>query len=157
MRKHILISSFALSMIFWISTSFNKSTPAVRMSKAATYTLTIKIPNVRNNKGRIQLQIYLDQKTFAAESPWKSTYISKKKLSGNTIIHRISGFKPGVYGLALLDDENSNTEMDYGLMLPKEGFGFSDYYHTSWSKPTFSDFKFTLSGDKTVVMKIRYM
>ena len=48
--------------------------------------------------------------------------------------------------------------MNYGLFLPKEGFAFSNYYHTGMSKPTFDDFQFTLGNeDKKVVMKIRYL
>ena len=132
--------------------------PTHRISgKASTLTITIKITNIRNSKGRIQLQIYRNQESFAKEVPWKSTYISKKEMAGHTIVHKIAGFKPGIYGLALLDDENNNTKMDYGWVMPKEGFGFSDYYHTAWSKPKFNDFKFHLKANKSVTMRVRYM
>lgn len=47
--------------------------------------------------------------------------------------------------------------MDYGWVYPKEGFGFSNYYHTGWSKPTFYEFNFNLKADKSVGMKVRYM
>jgi len=57
-----------------------------------------------------------------------------------------------------LDDEDFDREMAYGLFLPKEGFAFSDYYHTGMSKPGFEDFDFTLGKEnKTVIMKIRYL
>ena len=42
------------------------------------------------------------------------------------------------------------------MLVPKEGYGFSDYYHTSWSRPVFSDFKFQLSSNKSVTMKVKY-
>ena len=115
------------------------------------------INNLRNKKGRIQVQIYTDQESFAKEKPWKSSYISKKNSVNNSLTHKISGFSSGVYGVALLDDENSDTKMDYGWFMPKEGFGFSDYYHTSWSRPTFHDFKFHLKENKEVIMKVRYL
>ena len=66
--------------------------------------------------------------------------------------------KPGTYGIAILDDENNNQKMDYGLLLPKEGFGFSDYYHTGMSQPDFRKFSFVMgNASKTVFIKLRYL
>lgn len=157
MKNRVVIGAlfclaFPFIMGFRIST-INKSHAA----RPITYTLTVKIPNIRNTKGWIQLQIYKDQSSFRAEEPWKQTHISKKNLSGSGLIYRLSGFSEGTYGLALLDDENKNMEMDYKWLMPIEGFGFSDYYHRGWSRPVFDDFKFKLNNDKTVVMKIRYL
>ena len=52
---------------------------------------------------------------------------------------------------------HKNGKIDYGWIMPKEGFGFGDYYHTKWSSPHFNDFKFSLKEDKTVVMVVRYL
>lgn len=66
--------------------------------------------------------------------------------------------KPGIYGIAILDDENKNEKMDYGLILPKEGFGFSDYYHTGMKRPKFDSFDFVLKNEiKSVEIKVRYL
>ncbi|MCC6370579.1 MAG: DUF2141 domain-containing protein, partial [Bacteroidia bacterium] len=66
--------------------------------------------------------------------------------------------KPGVYGIAILDDENTNEKMDYGWFLPKEGFGFSDYYHSNMSHPKFESFDFVLKKEaKKVEIKLRYL
>jgi uncharacterized protein (DUF2141 family) len=147
---------FGLVVIFSMSFDIDRMNESY-MAKAHTYTLTVQIPNIRNNNGWIQLQIYKDQKSFKAETPWKQTHISKKDLKSGGLIYRLSGFSEGTYGLALLDDENKNTKMDYKWLMPTEGFGFSDYYHTGWSRPIFDDFKFHLKSDKKVVMKIRYL
>ncbi len=67
---------------------------------------------------------------------------------------------PGIYGLSLLDDENSNGKMEYNFFgIPKEGFGFSDYYHTGITKPKFDAFKFSIDKDQTkrITIRIRYM
>lgn len=35
----------------------------------------------------------------------------------------------GEFGIALIDDENENSELDRNsIKVPKEGFGFSDFY-----------------------------
>jgi uncharacterized protein (DUF2141 family) len=68
--------------------------------------------------------------------------------------------EPGTYGLALLDDENSSELMEYKFLgIPKEGFGFSDYYHKGLKKPKFDSFKFTIDKGqkKSITIRIRYM
>ena len=127
------------------------------LSSENTHDITVTVSNIRNGKGRIQLQVYDTSASFADEKPLKEYYVSKKSMKDNSVTYKIEGLKTGTYGIALLDDENANKEMDYSWMMPSEGFGFSDYYHTAWSKPKFSQFKFYLSEDKKVKIKIRYM
>lgn len=129
----------------------------ISVSESPAYNINMKITNVRNGKGRIQVQIYKDQESFGKETPWKVIYVPKDGLKEKTIHYTISGIPSGTYGIAILDDENSNKEMDYSFMIPKEGFGFSNYYHTAWSKPKFESFKFTLKGDVDVTVKTRYV
>lgn len=129
----------------------------ISASSDQTHNINVKITNVRNGKGRIQVQIYKDQESFGKETPWKVIYVSKDGLKDKTIHYTISGIPSGTYGIATLDDENSNKEMDYSFMVPKEGFGFSNYYHTAWSKPKFDNFKFVLKGDVDVTVKTRYV
>ena len=121
------------------------------------YTVKIKVSNVRNNIGTMQFQVYRNQETFGKETPYKQFRTSKKVVKNKTMTYEIKGLKAGTYGIALLDDENSNKEMDYSWLVPVEGFGFSDYYHTGWSKPKFNSFKFELNSNKSVVMKVRYL
>ena len=144
--------SILLLLIPIISGSFS-----IRSSADETYNITVEITNIRSSTGRIQLQVYRTGESFAAENPYKQLYVSKKGLSNKTLSYTIYGLKSGTYGIALLDDENANKEMDYSWLIPDEGFGFSDYYHTAWSKPKFKQFKFLLSSDKSVGMKVRYM
>lgn len=122
-----------------------------------TYSVSITVTNIRNNKGMMQFQVYKDQATFAKESPYKIYRVSKSTVKDGKMKYTITGLPADTYGLALLDDENSNKKMDYGWVMPEEGFGFSDYYHTSWSRPVFNQFKFDLKSDKSVTMKVRYV
>jgi len=143
---------FILLFIVFISLSFSRK----KSTSAASYSITVHITNIRSSKGRIQLQVYKNQETFAKETPWNSFYIYKTNMKNKVITYVIHDIEPGIYGLALLDDENQNKKMDFSMLVPKEGYGFSDYYHTSWSRPVFSDFKFQLSSNKSVTMKVKY-
>lgn len=130
---------------------------AIRPSADETHNITVSVTNIRSSKGRIQVQIFRTSDAWDSETAYKELYISKSSMKNKVVSYTIYGLPSGTYGVTLLDDENANKVMDYGLMLPKEGFAFSDYYHTAWSKPKFSAFSFSLKSDKSVTMKVRYM
>lgn len=143
---------FILLCLLIVSTSF-----VTDKSPTKSHTITVQIGNIRNSKGRIQLQVYKNQETFGKETPWKEYYVSKEAMKNNMLVYKISELESGTYGISILDDEDKNKKMKYSWMMPDEGFGFSDYYHVGMSRPKFEDFKFNLSGDKTVKIIIRYL
>lgn len=146
--KRSFFTLILLAVIYLVSVSF----------KATNYhTITIKVTNIRNNKGSIQLQIFRSAENYNKGLPWKVKIVDKSEMKNNTLTCTFTGIEEGEYGIALLDDENKNKEMDYTMFMPDEGFGFADYYHTSWSKPKFENFKFVLKGDKTMTAKVRYV
>ena len=60
----------------------------------------------------------------------------------------------------IMDDENFNGKMDYSFLgIPKEGFGFSNYYHTGLTKPKLNSFAFEVLANKNtkVEVKMKYM
>lgn len=121
-------------------------------------TLTIEFSNIRSKKGQLLLGIYTSQTDYANKKAIKKITVYKTNVKDGKTFTKVKGLKPGTYGIALLDDEDFDRKMAYGLFLPKEGFAFSNYYHKGMSKPTFEDFDFTLGSDnKTVVMKMRYL
>lgn len=121
------------------------------------HTLTVNITNIRNSKGRIQLQIYRDQASFQKETPWRVKYVSKENMKNKSVTYEIPWLETGVYGIAILDDEDGDKKMKYSWMMPDEGFGFGDFYLKGLSRPHFDDFKFHLNADKTVKVVVRYM
>jgi uncharacterized protein (DUF2141 family) len=63
----------------------------------------------------------------------------------------------GQYGIAVLDDENNNGKMDYGLLLPAEGCGFSNYRHAGMRKLKFEDFHFLFKpGNQIIEVSMQY-
>jgi uncharacterized protein (DUF2141 family) len=121
-------------------------------------TLKINISGIRNSSGTIRLAFYTTSESFDKEEPMFIKIEPKTKLANGALSISYPNLKPGVYGIAILDDENSNQKMDYGWVLPKEGFGFSDYYHAGMSRPKFENFDFILKNEnKTVDIKLRYL
>jgi len=119
----------------------------------------IEIGNLQSSDGSIIVSIFEDQKEFEDDRPTKRISILKKDNMDTGIFEAELTLPPDTYGLALVDDENNDGEMNFNWMgMPKEGFGFSNYYHSGLSRPKFSDFSFNLTeGIKTLKMKIKYM
>ncbi|MEM6264471.1 MAG: DUF2141 domain-containing protein [Bacteroidota bacterium] len=115
----------------------------------------ITFTGIKSDKGVIAAGVFLDQPSFEEETPMKSVRFSKNGLKEGVLKTSIE-LMPGTYGISVLDDENTNKEMDYNFIgLPKEGFGFSNYYLSGFSKPHFDKFKFDVLLGKTVSITIR--
>lgn len=124
----------------------------------AAQTLHITVSGLRNTVGNIRLAFYNNGPSFDAEEPLFIRTVKKHEAQAGKLSIRYHDLQPGIYGIAILDDENANEKMDYGLILPKEGFGFSDYYHTGMTRPHFDKFDFVLGKEpKAVEIKVRYL
>ena len=117
----------------------------------------VVIEGMRSKKGKIVLAVFKDQEGFKARKPVKRIVLDKSELEGNEIVFSLD---KGIYGISILDDENDNDKMDYNFFgLPKEGFGFSNYYHEGFSKPHFDQFKFEVKNQtsEAIEIRLRYM
>ncbi|MGH1336773.1 MAG: DUF2141 domain-containing protein [Aureispira sp.] len=118
--------------------------------------ITIIVDNVKSAKGSIALGLYKDQTSFSKEEPFKKIIVPKRNYKNKQVQFNIS-LPKGTYGIALLDDENDNKKMDYSFAFPQEGYGFSNYYHKGWSRPSFSKFDFYHNGQQsTVKITVQY-
>ena len=121
-------------------------------------TITIEITNIRSNKGKILLAVFKDGTSFKKEKGIIEKSYLKTNLKSGSMTIKIK-LAPGTYGISILDDENNDGEMDYKLIrIPKEGYGFSNYYHTGLIRPKFEDFDFYMNNkNKIVTVKMKYL
>ena len=121
--------------------------------------LTIEIDEFRNSKeGNILIAIFTDQLNFTNDISFKNWIVPKEKLI-NGVFKETVKLPLGEYGIAILDDEDINGKMSYNFFgIPKEGYGFSDFNHSGFKKPMFSDFKFSVSDSTDIIrIKLRYL
>lgn len=118
-----------------------------------------EIDNLRNDNGSVIVSVYRDAESFDEGIPEFRKTISKKENMENGSFNAQLLLPPGVYGLVFLDDEDGDGEMSNNLIgLPKEGFGFSNFYLSGFKKPKFSDFSFRLTGDtEKLQVRLRYL
>lgn len=140
-----------LASIIFLLTSFT-------YSKNEKYSLTVEVTDLRNSKGEVQFALYNNPDVFPDED-YKKYY---RKLNANIVDKKSSvifkNLPPGKYAVNILHDEDKNGKIRKGLMLPKEGIGFSNYKSIGmFNKPKFSEASFDLKADKSIKVKVIYM
>jgi len=118
-------------------------------------TIDIVIKNIRNTKGQLCLAIFADEAGFKTETTcWNMNCLKKDIVKGE--FHIQIPFRRGVWAFSVLDDENKSGKMEYNLIgMPREGFGFSNYFLTGLHKPLFKDFSFKIEQNETKAITVR--
>jgi len=119
----------------------------------------VTVTGLRSDKGQISVGIFLDEAGFREESVSLGYIFQKNGMHDGTLTFSLN-LEPGLYGLSVLDDVDSDTRMDYNILgIPREGFGFSDYYHSGFTRPKFDSFCFALKEGETkeITVRMRYL
>jgi len=126
--------------------------------KEKNHSLTIKVVDLRNSEGEVQFALYNTPDVFPDED-YKRYYrkLTAKIVDGVSSV-TFNDLPPGKYAVNILHDEDKNGKIKKGLVLPKEGIGFSNYESIGmFNKPKFSKASFDLKEDTSIQVKIIYM
>ena len=124
---------------------------------AQNYNLILDVKDLRNDKGVVRFSLYNDSKDFPDEELVKYY----KQLSANIVNHSakvvFKNLPEGRYVAHILHDENKNSKLDKGFLLPEEGVGLSNYKTINLiHRPNFKDGSFLLDSDKSITIIVNY-
>jgi uncharacterized protein (DUF2141 family) len=123
-----------------------------------TYSLTIKVENLRNSKGVVQFALYNKEGSIPDEFYKKHFKILKGEIVNESSSITFKNIPAGKYAVNILHDENKNGKIEKGLIMPKEGIGFSNFQSIGFSnRPSFSKASFKVNENKIVSVKMIYM
>lgn len=105
--------------------------------------LTIEIEELRNNKGKLLLELNDDNeqviKGFSEE------------ISNNKCTLTINDLKPGKYAFKFFHDENNDEKINTNFMgIPNEGYGFSNDAKGKFGPPSFTKMIFEVTKSDTL-------
>ncbi len=149
MKKAIIIlKSFVLVVLL---SSFS-------IQKQESFSLTVELTDLRNSEGTVLFALYNREDAFPDQHYQK--YF--KKLTGKIVKGASSvtfeNLPAGKYAVNILHDEDNDGKIKKGLIMPKEGIGFSNYKSIGFSnRPTFKKASFDLLVDKKINVKIIYL
>ena len=123
-----------------------------------TYSLTIKVNDLRNSEGIVQFALYNKEGSIPDEKYKKYFKKDIAVINGNTASITFHDLPKGKYAINILHDENKNGKIDKKFILPKEGVGFSNYTSLGFSnRPKFSKASFELNSDMEIEVTVIYM
>lgn len=123
-----------------------------------SYTLTIKVDGLRNSEGVVQFALYNRDGAIPDENFKEYYKMATSDINGGSAAFTFFNLPLGKYAVNVLHDENENGKIDKGLILPKEGIGFSNYETINlMNRPKFSKASFQLSKNSTQRVKIIYL
>ena len=123
-----------------------------------SYSLTVNVSDLRNSNGNILFLLYNKDGTIPDQKI--KNYYKKEvgTISMNSSTITFNNIPKGNYAVFILHDENKNGKIDKGLILPKEGIGFSNYSSIGLTnRPNFKKASFDLFQDKEIKVKVIYM
>jgi len=131
--------------------------PVLFSQSSPRATLEITFTGIRSNKGLIAIGINNSPEGWPRKPDMDPNW-KKTGLENGTMKVKVEGLRYGTYAVSMLDDENSNLEMDNFMGMPKEGFGFSNNVKVKMSAPKFEACAFEIDEpDKKIVIQVRYM
>ena len=122
------------------------------------YTLKVEVKELRNSKGVVQFALYNKDESIPDENYKKYYHKLTSKIIENSASVTFDNLPEGKYAINILHDENVNGKIDKGLILPKEGLGFSNFQSIGLSRrPNFEKASFYLSKNMLVIVKVIYL
>jgi uncharacterized protein (DUF2141 family) len=111
--------------------------------------LEIEIQEIRNNKGKIMLQLFDENEKVLTQE--------MGQIEGNKCTFSLSDLKPGKYAVRYYHDENMNGKMETNMVgKPTEGYGFSNNVIGKFGPPPFAKWLFKIKEDKKIILKPTY-
>ena len=149
MKKTILI--IKVFVLFVLFSSFQKQ-------KEKTYPLTVKVMDLRNSKGVVQFALYNTEDSFPDEHYKKYYRKQTAKIANGMSTVTFKNLPVGRYAINILHDEDEDGKIKKGIILPKEGIGFSNFQALKiTNRPSFKKAAFDFSRESGLEVKIIYL
>ena len=119
----------------------------VSAGAAAAAELRVTVRGVKSAEGDVKVALYATPKAFNER---QRTFGASSPATPGEVVVVFRDLPPGRYGLAVLNDLNSNGEMDNNLLgFPQEPFGFGNDAKINLAPPAFADMTVTVGNGVT--------
>lgn len=120
-------------------------------------TVSVTVTGLRSAKGKVLACLTTREDAFPDCE--KDPLARKLTVPAATEVHLDFGPVPGGrYAVSLIHDENANGKLDTRLMIPREGYGFSNDAPVRMGPPRFERAAFTVEGEPVhLAIRMRYL
>lgn len=115
-----------------------------------TVQFNLLVDGLNNSKGNLMVAIYDNSQAFPSH-PEMAIKLGKIKAMEGSMGIGFPEFTPGIYAIAIFQDENENGKLDTNIVgMPKEPFGFSNNPKINFRAPTFEEAKIELHSSEEI-------
>ena len=140
-----------LNVLLLLSSSFQNK-------EEETYPLTVKVKDLRNENGVVQFALYNTNGSIPDEGYTKYYRKCTAEIKNRSAEITFLNLPRGTYAVNVLHDEDKDGKVKKGLILPKEGIGFSNFTSLKISnRPSFTKAAFEFNGEKEIEVHIIYL
>jgi uncharacterized protein (DUF2141 family) len=118
--------------------------PPNEVEKDNNCTLSVEFSNFRSQDGKLFIFIYNYENQYP-KNPYKYYTVDKSLVRNSRLLVNINDLSRGKYAISIIDDENSNEDLDRFLGIPTEGYGFSNNVRPMLSMPDYEELIFDLN------------
>ncbi|MBE9191359.1 DUF2141 domain-containing protein [Gloeocapsopsis crepidinum LEGE 06123] len=149
MVKILQVFSLAIAS----STSFIASTTVAQPS----HKLTVVVDRIARPRGQVCFRLYDKEKGF----PRNAAGVIQSgctNAQGSSVIAEFHALQPGSYAVTVFHDENNDQKLNTNFLgIPREGFAISNNPPVKIGAPKFSNASFSVEGDTTIRVNMRYL
>jgi len=140
-----------LNVLLLLSSSFQNK-------EEETYPLTVKVKDLRNENGVVQFALYNTNGSIPDEGYTKYYRKCTAEIKNRSAEITFLNLPRGTYAVNVLHDEDKDGKVKKGLILPKEGIGFSNFTSLKISnRPSFTKAAFEFNGEKEIEVHMIYL
>jgi uncharacterized protein (DUF2141 family) len=117
-------------------------------SSIAAQTLTVEITGIKNDQGKILLQLFDSNENYQSNKAYSANMIKAKKGVASVTFNDLVA---GEYAIRYFHDENDNGQLEKNLFgMPVEGYGFSNNAKADFGPVAFDYMKVTITNTNLV-------
>ncbi|HEX5243444.1 MAG TPA: DUF2141 domain-containing protein [Tepidisphaeraceae bacterium] len=148
--------AFVVAVLLTVCGAAFMNRPAARADEGAQALLTIKVTDLRNQKGDLIFGVFKSADGFPTQKE-KSVNWQVKAADADTVTFTAK-LAPGEYSASVLHDENRNGKMDFGAFgRPLEGYGVTNNPKPKLRQAKFKEALFKLPPQgATMTISIQY-
>ena len=114
----------------------------------AAQTLTVEISGIKNDQGKILLQLFDSNENYQSNKAYSANMIKAKK---GVVSVTFNNLVAGEYAIRYFHDENDNGQLETNLFgMPVEGYGFSNNAKADFGPVSFVDMKVSITDTNLV-------
>ncbi|MUL36239.1 DUF2141 domain-containing protein [Gloeocapsopsis dulcis] len=118
--------------------------------------LTVVVDGITRPRGQVCFRLYDKDKGFP-QSAAGVIQSGCTNAQGTSVIAEFHALQPGTYAVTVFHDENNDQKLNTNFLgIPREGFGISNNPPVKIGAPKFNNASFSVEGNTTITVNMRY-